>query len=30
VGGHNSTIDLSAFNTDGFDVGGNNVWIHGE
>ena len=23
-----SIIELSAFNTDGFDVSGNNVWIH--
>jgi len=27
VDGH-SLIDISAFNTDGFDVTGNNVWIH--
>ena len=22
------TIDMTAFNTDGFDVSGNNLWIH--
>eukprot|EP00211_Chloroparvula_japonica_P002559 CAMPEP_0119120582 /NCGR_PEP_ID=MMETSP1310-20130426/1558_1 /TAXON_ID=464262 /ORGANISM="Genus nov. species nov., Strain RCC2339" /LENGTH=437 /DNA_ID=CAMNT_0007110069 /DNA_START=89 /DNA_END=1402 /DNA_ORIENTATION=+ len=25
--GHN-LYDLTAFNTDGFDVGGNNIWVH--
>ena len=25
---HHDLIDISAFNTDGFDVSGNNVWIH--
>eukprot|EP00040_Diaphanoeca_grandis_P032516 m.197139 g.197139 ORF g.197139 m.197139 type:complete len:445 (+) comp32648_c4_seq1:21-1355(+) len=25
---HHDVIDLTAFNTDGFDVTGNNVWIH--
>jgi len=27
-GDSHSTIDLTAFNTDGFDVAGTNVWIH--
>ena len=25
---HHGIIDLTAFNTDGFDVTGKNVWIH--
>ena len=25
---HHNIIDLTAFNTDGFDVSGRNVWIH--
>ena len=25
---HHGIIDLTAFNTDGFDVDGRNVWIH--
>ena len=25
---HHDIIDLTAFNTDGFDVSGRNVWIH--
>ena len=25
---HHGIIDLTAFNTDGFDVTGRNVWIH--
>ena len=25
---HHGIIDLTAFNTDGFDVSGKNVWIH--
>ena len=25
---HHDIIDLTAFNTDGFDVSGKNVWIH--
>ena len=25
---HHGLIDLTAFNTDGFDVTGRNVWIH--
>ena len=25
---HHGLIDLTAFNTDGFDVTGKNVWIH--
>ena len=25
---HHGIIDLTAFNTDGFDVSGRNVWIH--
>ena len=25
---HHGIIDMTAFNTDGFDVTGRNVWIH--
>ena len=25
---HHGIIDMTAFNTDGFDVSGKNVWIH--
>ena len=25
---HHGIIDITAFNTDGFDVSGRNVWIH--
>ena len=25
---HHGIVDLTAFNTDGFDVTGKNVWIH--
>ena len=25
---HHGIIDMTAFNTDGFDVSGRNVWIH--